>query len=512
MSLKAFKTEYSIIFIAVIIKTIIHLVADSNSGFDGDEVLYIDAGKHLSMGYMEAPPIIGILAYLQNLLHSQSIFVNHIFVHLASAGILVICGCMTIELGGKWKSVLLSMLCITLAPAFGITHNSFQPVIFDQFFWVLCFYYLVRYSKDPENKYLIYLGITAALGFLTKYSMVFFITGLLISVLILRPVLLKNKVLCFSLLLFLVIIFPNIFWQIRNGFPVFDHFSALYKLMANETAAGNATQFFLTLNPFSAPVWIAGIFLVLFSKEFQSYHLYSYSMLFSFLLLIIARGRFYYLFPIVLAAFCAGSVYLVNHIAVKKWALTTYIIIIALTGVTFIPVSLPVTSLKQYISMLGLKTREDGRIPLRFEARYTNEDWMRLTEAVNNTYQQLLPDEKKNCLILGSDYTQTGVINLFGANYGLPKAISFHGSYYKWIPDFSKGITMIAIGNTHLPEEYQVWINSYLQLFEKVESASYIFCPYARDDRNSCFHIYICRGIKYDSEGFRQNFRNRVFE
>jgi hypothetical protein len=67
MKFKNYRTEYIIIFLIVVIKAILHLIADSNSGFDGDEVLYIDAGKHLAMGYMEVPPMIGFLAWIQNL-------------------------------------------------------------------------------------------------------------------------------------------------------------------------------------------------------------------------------------------------------------------------------------------------------------------------------------------------------------------------------------------------------------------------------------------------------------
>ena len=101
MIIKNFKAEYLIIISIVLIKTFLHLIADSNSGFDGDEVLYIDAGKHLSLGFMEAPPLIGILAFLQNLMHSESVYVNHIFVHLASPAILTLCGLITIKPGGN---------------------------------------------------------------------------------------------------------------------------------------------------------------------------------------------------------------------------------------------------------------------------------------------------------------------------------------------------------------------------------------------------------------------------
>jgi hypothetical protein len=512
MKFKNLRTEYLIIISFVLIKTIIHLVADSNSGFDGDEVLYIDSGNHLAAGYMEAPPCIGILAFLQNLFHSKSIYVNHIFVHLASAGILFLCGLITIKLGGKWRAVLLTMLCITFAPAFGITHNSFQPVIFDQFFWVLGFYFLVNYCIETQNKYLVFMSGALALGFLAKYSIAFLVAGIIISFVIWKPQIFKNKIFWLSVLVFLLIVSLNIAWQIRNNFPVLDHFTALHKLIAKETFIGNAGQFLLTLNPFAIPVWVAGIFLILISKEFKSFRLFFYSLIISFFLLIAAKGRFYYAFPIVLGCFCTGSIYLERYLASRKWIFISYVLVLAITGIVLTPFSLPVVPLNQYIKLTGLKMRDDGRIPLRFEARYTRNDWKRLTEAVADSYQKLSPQEKKNCLILGSDYTQTGVLNMFGENYGLPEAISFHGSYFTWIPEFSKGITMIAIGNTHLIDEYPIWTRNYQQLFDSVEVKSHVFCPYARDDVNACFHIFVCRGIKYDSRDYKIINRNRIFE
>jgi hypothetical protein len=512
MRYKDFKTEYLIIFCTILIKAILHLAADSNSGLDGDEVLYIEAGKHLSAGFMEAPPMIGVLAFIQNLFHSESVYVNHIFVHLLSGAIIFLCGLMTIKLGGRWKAVLLTMLCISLAPALCLTNNSFQPVILDQFFWVLCSFWLICYIQNPKDKYLIFLGVSAALGFLSKYSIVFFILGLFLSVIVLKPALLRNRILWFSVLIFLVIISPNLYWQIKHSFPVFNHFSALYKITANETFTWNALQFLLTLNPFSAPVWFTGIFLIFFSKEFVDWRLLSLSMFFSFIILILAKGRFYYFFPIVLTGFCTGSVFIENLFRNRKWVLTSYLMIITLTGSILLPLGLPVIPLKQYIKILDLKPGKDGRIPIRAEARYTADDWKRLTAAVYNAYNQLPPDEKNNCLILGADYTQPSVINLFGPKYGLPQAFSFHGSYFLWIPEFPKNTTIIAIGNSHLPEDYPKWTGIYEQLFDKVEISSHVFCPFARDDRNACFHIFICHGLKVDSDGFKQLFRERIFE
>src|SRR5690606_22086508 len=128
-----------------VVKLTLHLIADSNSGFQGDELLHIETGNNLAFGFMEFPPIIGIFALIQNLFQSETVFVHHIFPHIAAILILIFVSKITFELGGKAKAVFLVLLCIIIAPAFGRSQQLFQPVVFSQLFWVLNFYLLTKY-------------------------------------------------------------------------------------------------------------------------------------------------------------------------------------------------------------------------------------------------------------------------------------------------------------------------------------------------------------------------------
>jgi hypothetical protein len=115
---RTFKTEYYIILVFVIVNLAFHLVADVNSFYHGDELLHINAGKYPALGYMDFAPVIAYLAYIQNLFQSDSLFINHLFVHIASVLILVICGLTTLKLGGKWPAVLVTLSCILFSPGF----------------------------------------------------------------------------------------------------------------------------------------------------------------------------------------------------------------------------------------------------------------------------------------------------------------------------------------------------------------------------------------------------------
>src|SRR3954468_11605879 len=108
-----------IILTFCILKLTLHLIADSHSGFQGDELLHIETGKHLAFGYMEFPPLIGLFALIQNLSGSNSVYVHHVFAHIASILVIIYVGKTVIELGGKNMAIFLALICIIIGPSFG---------------------------------------------------------------------------------------------------------------------------------------------------------------------------------------------------------------------------------------------------------------------------------------------------------------------------------------------------------------------------------------------------------
>ncbi len=215
------------ILIFCIVELTLHLIADYHSGFQGDELLHIETGNHLAFGYMEFPPMIGLLAFIQNLFHSHSVFVYHILPHIATLLIIIYVSKTTVELGGKNIAVFIALFCLLVAPGFEGSQQLFMPVVFSQLFWVLCFYQLVRFIKHGEGKYLWYLTIFISLFFLTKYDALFFCFGLL-SLLLFRKTrvaLVKGTWLVFDYSF--LILLPNIIWQFVNSWPALQMFHRL---------------------------------------------------------------------------------------------------------------------------------------------------------------------------------------------------------------------------------------------------------------------------------------------
>lgn len=490
------------------IKLALHLIADSNSGFQGDELLHIETGNHLAFGFMEFPLMIGVLAFIQNLFHSHSVYVNHIFAHLASILILILVAKITIELGGKAKAVFLVLLCIIIAPAFGRSQQLFQPVVFSQLFWVLNFYWLTKYVKYLDKKYLWLLTLGTALAFLTKYDAVFFIFG--VSSLLLfkttRLALIKHRF-WWNVGAFILLISPNIIWQFANDFPVFQMFNRLYETQLDKlTPIQVLGNLIMALNPMTLFISIAAIVAV-FHHSVGAYRPLAVSIFLSAILLAFSEGKGYYFYPLALTLLTFGAVFWENTILAKRKWLLYPLTFLLLTGSVLIPFGMPIFPLESYLVHGYPHEKKEvagGKYAIKFDERYSKKKWAVTLKELQQVYDSLPKTERENTLIWGKHYGQAGAVNLFRKEYGLPMAFSLHGSFYNWIPKGEMAPVTIALG-------YDVG-NFFKEYFEEVTEVKTIYNPYSENEEELHQHIYICKKPKQSFDELKELFRNRVFE
>jgi hypothetical protein len=82
---------------------------------------------------------------------------------------------------------------------------------------------------------------------------------------------------------------------------------------------------------------------------------------------------------------------------------------------------------------------------------------------------------------------------------------SFQGSFFKWVPEFSKNITVIVTSDFSWEKEH------WLRYFDDVEEVNTIENTYAPDKEWMKQHIFICRKLKYDSSELKNVFKDEVF-
>ncbi len=503
----------SAIIVAVfcLIKLVIHIIADGNSGFQGDELLHIQTGNHLAWGYNEFPPFIGLLAFIQNLFNSQSVFVHHIFSHLATVLILIYVTKTVLALGGSHKAVFLALLCIVIGPGFGRSQQLFQPVVFSQLFWVLSFYFLANYVKLLDKRYLWYLTFSVAIAFLTKYDALFFMVGL--SSLLLfkktRIALIRHKF-WINILVFLLLITPNLIWQYLNDFPVLKMFSRLYETQLDFVQPLDVViGIILALNPLTLLIYIPGI-LFMFNKKMVKFRPLILSILISCIVLAFSKGKAYYFFPIFLTLFPFGAICWEKLVLLKnKWIIYPLSIVL-FSGFLLIGFGLPVFSLESYIKYeypYEKKEVEGGKYGIKFEERYSEKYWAEVLTEVKSVYDSL-PDLTKNeLLIWAKHYRQAGAVQLFRDNYDLPSAFSLHGSFYNWIPKGEMPQTILAFRDSEFDGK-----DFFEPFFEEVIPVKSIHNPYAHDEDDLWTTIFICKNPKQDFDTLKKLFADRIFE
>ena len=505
------KTNLIIIFFCVFNLTL-HIIADFNSGFQGDELLHIETGNHPDFGYMEFPPVIGWLAFIQNLFHSNSVFVNHIFCHIASTLILILAALTTIALGGKSKAVFIMLLCISVMPA--RAYQLFQPVVFTHLFWLLSFYQFVRFVKTLENKYLLYLTISLAFGFLTKFDILFFIAGL-VSLLFFNRTqkVILTKSIWKYILIFIFIISPNLILQYQHQFPVLNMFSLLYKTQLDKlTISGVLKDLIIMLNPLTVIIWVGGLFFM-FSKKYSSFFRpIAISIIISLLLFSITKSKAYYFVPAILTLLMFGSVWFEqNVLAKRKLVLYPATILLIASGILFAPFGLSLLPLDNFVKFAKLKMKnerfQNERFQVDCQEYFAQAKWKNTLTALKQVYDSLPQTEKQTCMIWGKHYSQSGGVNLYRADYGLPKAFSYHGSFYLWTPE-SGAIPKTVIAFTNGEAD----INFFQDFFGSVVAVKKVYNPYASFDKDLYQTIFICKEPKQDFAGLRTALKNRIFE
>jgi len=502
------QTKLIILFFCIV-KLTLHLIADSHSGFQGDELLHIETGKHLAFGYMEFPPLIALFAFIQNLFGSNSVYIHHLFPHIASIIIIIYVAKTIIELGGKNKAIFLALFCIIIAPSFGRSQQLFQPVVFSQLFWVLSFYQLTKFVKYLDKRSLWYLTAFVVLGCTAKYDALFFISGLFALLLYkrTRQALLQQQF-WKNIIVVILLLLPNLIWQYANNFPVLQMFNRLYETQLDKISRIESLgQLLMGINPLVSLLIILPAFIYLLKNNKSINRPLAVSILLSVLFLSFKNGKSYYFYPIVLTIIPFGALFWEQIVLEKKKWVIYPITTLLLLGAVLIPFGMPVYSFNRYLTKIypfEKKEIEGGKYAIKYDEYYTKQKWQTTMQELKLVYDSLPLEERNICMIWGKHYGQAGAVNLLGVKYNLPKAFSYHGSFYSWTPKGQMPNTIIALS-------YRVG-DFFSAYFDEVKLVRIIYNPYANNEEELYQRIYICKKPKQDFDKMKELFKMRIFE
>jgi len=488
-SYKNNRSKYStFLLIFVAIKIGLNLLAISHFGFHRDELLHLALGDHLDWGFKEVPPFIALLAKITTTIFGNSIFAARVFSTICSGLIVWFMGQIVIELGGRKFAIALACLALIFSPAFAASGYLFQPVVFDQLWWVLAVYLLVRYMNTSLPVYVYLLGLVIGVGLLTKYTMAFFAIALILGLLLTKQrKILWNKHILFAAIIALLVFLPNMIWQFNHHLPVVTHMKTLRSEQLEHIKPADFIKQELLINGIALFIWLIGFGFLLFSPRLRKFQFLAFAFILIFIFLLEMKGKEYYLFGAFPMLFAAGGYGFERWIKARGYALRTVtVLFFTLPNLLLFPLALPVFSLD--LTMAAFKFLHISPKWEDQKEHYLSQDyadmlgWNEMTEKVAKAYNSLTPEQQKHTQIYADNYGEAGAIHHIGKFYHLPEVACLNSSFTLWAPDSLNAHYIIYVddqGGGNI-KKFQSYIESYTKIGE-------VEFPYAREKGTGIF-------------------------
>jgi Dolichyl-phosphate-mannose-protein mannosyltransferase len=477
------RPEYLFLALIAVVMIILHAATNGRYGFHRDELQVLDDARHLDWGFVAYPPMTPFIERVGLALFGTSLVGLRMFSLLAQAAALIVTGLMAFELGGKRLAQIVAALAVLISPLPMFEGTEFQYSSFDYLWSVLIAYFLIRLLKTENPRWWLGVGAMIGVGMMTKYTMVFFVAGVVAGVL-LTPVrrYLKSPWLWAGVALSLLIFLPNMIWQIRHHFISLEFLQHIHKRDVGEGRADGFVrdQFMISTNPFTAPIWLAGAYFYFFSAAGKRYRLLGWLFLVPLVLFMVGKGRGYYVAPVYPMLFAAGSVLFESwaRSIPAVWSRALQAVLFAGFAIGGAYAAAVIIPFNPVIEAHGFALRNNG--DLREEIGFTD-----LVKAVADVRDSLPPDQRANVAIITGNYGETGAVDLYGPTYSLPQAIS--GTNTAWYRGYGDPApqTVIAVGlSRHFLDEH----------FGTCRLAGHNGNPYGIKNEESEDHpdIYVC--------------------
>lgn len=485
-------------------KLLIHFLTCSNYELHRDEMLYMSFGSHLAWGFASTPPFISLVSFTVIHLFGYSEFFVKLFPALAGTLILVIAALFTRELGGKTKAVFISCFAALVSTAMLRSSSLFMPVIFEMLFWTLFLFFLLKLIVTQDPKYWIWIGLSFGLSFLNKYS-VLFLGGSAFLALMLTPHrrLLLSKYLFWGVIAALIIMSPNVIWQIRHNLAVATHMKELYRTQLVNVSARTFLWEQVIMNFSAILVWVAGLAGVLFFRQEKKYRVFGLTFLLLLLLFLLARGKPYYTLGVYPMMFAFGGYVLEKYFRKTSLAVIGVSFVLAVCILPFGLFILPKEPMKAYCAWVGkhidrapMRNEDNGYYPIPQDFM-DMAGWKELAQMAASAYRQLSETERRSCTVYANNYGQAGALDFYGKRYGLPAPVSVNDSYIFWAPDSITSENFIVSDDQ---------LGDIPGLFSKYRLIGRI-----DDDcfRENGLQVYLCQGPAPEMKEF---FRKRIRE
>jgi hypothetical protein len=510
---QSFFTEgMAVVWAMALANLLFHIYFNNRYGYFRDEFNYMSCGDHLAWGYVDQPPLIPFLIHICRAVLGDSLRSIRLIPALASSLLIVQTAAIARELGGRRYALLLSAICALIAPQYLSNGSLLGTNCLEPYLWMGCAYFAILAIKRNDARYWLCFGVIAGVGLEEKYSIAVFGLGIVVGLLLTeqRRVFL-NRWIWFGGLAAFLIFLPNLLWNVKYDWPFVQLIRGI-RAEGRDVVLGPFPYFFqqtLLVNPLTAPIWLAGLFALLFSARLKPYRALGWSYLVCYIVFSALHGKSYYLAPVYPMLLAAGAVVIESAIDGRKigdpeisgrekartrrqWLKTAIALILLANGAYLAPVVVPVLSPDGFLAYtkylpFKLPVMEHSHARAALPQWYSDQfGWKEIVDETAVAWNRIPADERHDCGIFAQDYGQAGAIDFIGPRYGLPPALSGHQTWFLWGPRGYSGNCMIVLDDRREVLE---------RLWEHVEYVgTSADNPYALEKQ---IDVFLCKGAKF---------------
>jgi hypothetical protein len=402
-----------------------------------DELYYLACARRLAFGYVDHPPLsIAILAAVRAVA-GDSLFAVRLVAAVAFAVNVMLCGMFARELGGGRVAQCVAAFAFASGTGFLVMASFFSMNVFEVLAWTLIAFAFARALRLCEPRRFVVLGVLVGLALQNKHTVSTFV-GALGLALVATPERkhLRTRWPWVGAVVAGFIVFPNLLWQWRNGWPSLEFYAAAQALKNVPTSPAAAIFAQVTLvGPFAFALALVGAAAAIRADDWRRVLGITFAVM--FVVMIFSNSsrpdRIAGTYPM---AFGAGAVVVERLTERRRWLVPLVFGALFTTALVFGPVGLPILSPPRaaaYAARLGVVPRVerkgDSALPQWLADRL---GWEAFAIRVADVVAGLPDEDRARAVLLAGDYGHAGALELFGREKGLGVVVSNHNSYWVW--------------------------------------------------------------------------------
>jgi hypothetical protein len=364
--------------------------------------------------------------------------------------------------------------------------TSFEPLA-----WTAVAYLVARAALLEDRRAFIIAGVISGIALEAKYALPLWLVALGIGALLTpQRVLLARRELWIGLAIAIVLAAPSLVWQAAHQWPFIELVRNAGEKNAHVSAIGYVLNQIFVLNPFAAPLWIAGIIAPFTMRDLRPLRFIAIAYVVTAIATIAGGGKDYYLAPAYPALLAIGAVAL-ERLSSRPVLRIAHAVALVVLAAVAAPLALPIldpATLVAYQRTLHLAPQAQERNDAAASLPSTFGDmlgWRDFVRQLGDAYASLTPAERANTSILVDNYGEAAALDVYGSAYGLPPALSGHNQYGLWALRGQTPRNLLRVQNH--PERLKPYCVS-TRIIATTES------PYARPFENGKSIAY-CSGL-----------------